>query len=364
MADFKLANANAKETWSTKYATEYVAQSGLLPFMSSADNAIIRVNTDLANKGDLVHIPYIASLKGAGVRGGATLEGGEEALLNYSTGIRVTHVRNAVMLPENETFKSEIDYANVARSGLKNWSAEELRDDLLSAMQHVPIAGGNDSDGTPIEDSYKTVAAATTGEKNAYLTANYDRLMFGGAQAATSGTAFATAMATIDSTKTLNADTVSDAKNLAETSATFRITPYMTKNGEKWYVMFVGARGFKQLRKDTRIEAANREARPREVENNPLFTGGDLVWDGVIIKKIPELAGLGALGASGAAVDGAYLCGSNALGVAFARKPTFRTQPKDYDHKVGVGITEIRGQSKMSAAGVQTGIVSVYHYGA
>lgn len=360
MADFKLANANAKEIWSTKFAKEYVAQSGLLPFMSSADNAIIRVNTDLANKGDLVHIPYIASLKGAGVTGGATLEGNEEALLNYSTAIKVKHVRNAVILAENETFRSEVDYANAARGGLKDWAAEKLRDALIGNMQDVVVAGGNDADGTPQEDTYKSFAASSAGEKTAYLTANQDRIIMGAAKA-TAPTNFATSIAAVPGTAVLSADTVSLAKEMAETTTNFRITPYMDKSGSKWFVLFVGVEGFRQLRKDAQISAANRESRPREVESNPLFSGGDLLWDGVIIKKIPEIKQVGNLGASSAPIGFAAMCGQNALGVAFSRKPTFRSEVKDYEHKVGVGISEIRGSTKMSAAGVQTGMVSIYY---
>lgn len=360
MADFKLANANAKEIWSTKFAKEYVSQSGLVPFMSTSDNAIIRVNTDLAKAGDLVHIPYIRALKGAGVTGGTTLEGNEEALLNYSCAIKVRHVRNAVMLAEHETFRSELDYANLARGGLKDWSAEKLRDTLIGNMQDVVIAGGNDAEGTPVEDTYKSFAASTAGEKTAYLTANQDRIIMGTAKA-TAPTNFATSIAAVPNTAVLSADTVSLAKEMAETTASFRITPYMDKGGNKWFVLFVGVEGFRQLRKDAQISAANREARPREVESNPMFSGGDLLWDGVIIKKIPEIAQVGNLGASSAPIGFAALCGQNALGVAFARKPSFRTEAKDYDHKVGVGITEIRGSTKMSAGGVQTGAVSIYY---
>ncbi|UZK70760.1 DUF4043 family protein [Sphingomonas sp. S1-29] len=359
MADFKLANANAKEVWSTKYAKEYVAESGFLPFMSSADNAIIRVNTDLKSAGDVVHIPYIASLKGAGVSGGATLEGNEEALLNYSTEVKVRHRRNAVMLGEHETFKSELDYANMARAGLKDWSAEDLRDELIEKMQSVVIEGGVDSDGTPIEDTYKPFDTATAGERTAYLLKNNDRILMGTAKATTQ--VFSTSLAAVPSSAILTADTVSMAKEMAETTASFRITPYRTKEGQKWYVMFVGVEGFRQLRKDPRIEAANRDARPREVETNPLFTGGDLVWDGVIVKKIPEITQVGNLGASSAPIGFAALCGANALAVAFSRKPSFRTESKDYEHRVGVGITEIRGSAKMSAAGTQTGQISIYY---
>ena len=359
MADFKLANANAKEVWSTKFAKEYVSESGFLPFMSTADNAIIRVNTDLANKGDLVHIPYIASLKGSGVTGGATLEGNEEALLNYSTAIKVKHVRNAVILAESETFRSEVDYANSARGGLKEWSAERLRDDLIGRLQDVPVAGGNDADGTPVEDTYKSFATSTAGEKNSYLTANQDRVLMGTAKA-TAPTNFGTSIAAVPGTATLSAATVTKAKQMAMTTTQFRITPYRTKGGQKWYVMFVGVEGFNQLSADERIEAANRDARVRGMDN-PLFNGDDLVWDGVIIKLIPEIAQVGNLGASSAPIGFAALCGANTLGVAFSRKPTFRSEVKDYEHKVGIGISEIRGVSKMSATGVQTGQVSIYY---
>lgn len=354
MANFTLSNANAKEAWSTKYASEYVAKSGLLPFMSASDNAIIRVNTDLGKAGDTVNLTYFGKLKGAGKSGGETLKGSAEALRNYSTSIKVKHVRNAVNIPEHESFRTEIDIANKARGGLKDWSAEKLRDDLLARMQDVVIDGGLDADGTPEADSYKTLAASSAGERNAYLVANDDRILFAGAQSPVDGD-FNASLATVGAGDVLTADIVSTAKDLAETSADFRITPYMDKAGNKWFVMFVCSEGYRQLRNDDRIDAANKDARPREVEDNPLFTGGDMLWDGVIIKKITEIPVVSATQRF------AGLMGANALGVAFSRKPSFRVQEEDFGHEYGVAITEIRGQSKMSAAGVQTGMVSIYH---
>ena len=70
---------------------------------------------------------------------------------------------------------------------------------------------------------------------------------------------------------------------------------------------------------------------------------------------------VGNVGASSARVGFAALCGANALGVAFGKKPSFRVQEKDYGHLLGVATTEIRGQTKMSAAGVKLGMVSIYH---
>jgi hypothetical protein len=65
--------------------------------------------------------------------------------------------------------------------------------------------------------------------------------------------------------------------------------------------------------------------------------------------------------AAGVTVGQAWLCGQGALAVAFAKMPVFRTQLADYEHQVGVGITEIRGQIKCSVAGTQTGMVSIFH---
>ena len=46
---------------------------------------------------------------------------------------------------------------------------------------------------------------------------------------------------------------------------------------------------FRDFSQDSAVQQANRDARVRGVETNPLFTGGELVLDGVIVREIPEM---------------------------------------------------------------------------
>lgn len=39
------------------------------------------------------------------------------------------------------------------------------------------------------------------------------------------------------------------------------------------------------------MQTANREAPPRDVDSNPIFQDGDLIYDGVVVREIPEIAG-------------------------------------------------------------------------
>lgn len=364
MANFRLTSASDKQVWSEKFTSEYVRESGLLPYMSTSTTAIIRMDKSLgAQAGSLVHFPYFRKLTGAGVTGGTVLKGSEEALLNHSAAVRVAHVRNAVAVQESESFRTEIDVVNVARDSLVSWSAEKLRDDLLTAGQSIVIKGANDTNGDPLEDTYKSYASASAAERNAHLVNNTDRILFGSARANGSSGVMATALATITPGQKLSAGVINMAKTMARTAATFKIRPYRSNAtaGKEYFVLFVGPEGFRDLSVDNLIYAANKDARERDLESNPIFQSGDLIYNGIIIREIPEMPLTGAVGNGGAVVGQAFLCGQGALAVAYAKMATPRTQMEDYGHSYGAGITEIRGQIKLSAAGVQTGMVTLFH---
>jgi len=82
--------------------------------------------------------------------------------------------------------------------------------------------------------------------------------------------------------------------------------------------------------------------------DNPLFTAGDILYDGVIIREIPELPTIPDVGA-GATVDAgaSYLCGAQALGIAWAQRTKAITNERDYGFFSGVGVQEIRGVAKL-----------------
>lgn len=363
MAYFKLAPASEKQVWSTKYLTDYVRVSGFSPYMGTNDQSIIRVNKDLTGQnGTMVHIPYFASLNGAGVTGDTTLIGNEEAMGNYSIGIKATLRRNAVAVTENTEFKTDLDIANVARTGLRNWSARKLRGDLITAGQGVAVAGTADGDGNYPEDVVKAYADASAAERNAYVVANSDRILFGDKKSNNTGV-MSTSLSAIAATQKLSASVLNTAKTMAQGAPLLTINPYRVDDaaGKEWFVLFVGPEGFRDLSNDPTIYNANKDSRERDADSNPIFTSGDLLYNGVVIRQIPEMQPLGNLGASGAPVGNAMLCGTNALGVAWAKMPEPRVDNRDYNHVHGVGIMEIRGQTKMSVKGIQTGVVNIFH---
>ena len=89
------------------------------------------------------------------------------------------------------------------------------------------------------------------------------------------------------------------------------------------------------------------------MENNRLLQGGDLLWDGVIIKEVHEMySELGTpfanLGDGGTVEIGcAFLCGAQAVAAAYAKRWTSKEETFDYGDKRGVAIEAIYGIGKM-----------------
>lgn len=361
---FTLSTPNKKQVWSTEFTTEYVRTSGFLPYMGTSSTAIIRMDKKLSGqKGEVIHFPYFAKLSGTGVSGATTLMGSEDTLNNYSTAVKTVLTRNAVPIPESETYKTELDIANVARDSLKNWAAEKLRTDLITAGQSIIVAGGSDGNGGFNEDTYVAYGSASATQANNHLVANKDRILYGSARANSSSNVHATALATIAATQKLSAGVLAMAKTMAKLTSPMKINPYrddMTQ-GREYFVLFVGPEGFRDLQNDPLISAANTNARDRGVDTNPIFQSGDLIYNGIIIREITEMPLVGAVGASGAQVGQAFLVGQGALAVAYSKMPEPRVQSWDYGQLNNVAIVQIYGTAKMSANGTQTGMVTLFH---
>jgi hypothetical protein len=67
------------------------------------------------------------------------------------------------------------------------------------------------------------------------------------------------------------------------------VRPFKSSVGQEYFVAFHGSRTFRDLKADSTIATANRDARPRDVEANPIFQDGDLIYDGVIHREVPEI---------------------------------------------------------------------------
>ena len=159
------------------------------------------------------------------------------------------------------------------------------------------------------------------------------------------------------------------------------IRPWQLEDGREYFVMFAGQRAFRDLKFDSAMQQANRDARSREAggyKDNPIFQDGDLIYDGVIIRQVEEIstklttsATFATAGTSSNPVEPCFLCGQGAMGIAWGQEPTPRIGlTQDYQFRPGVAIEELRGLAKLSfptgtaAAGKQHGVVTVYASGA
>jgi hypothetical protein len=354
MAETTLLTASEKQVWISDYFKEYVRASGFKPYMSADPESIINVKYELQNEsGKTINIPLITRLKNNGVTGSGILQGNEEQLGNFNCAISVDWRRNAVVVPKSTSFRTEIDLLGAARTMLKVWESEKLRDDIISAMLSVEL-------GVAWSGSNATA-------RNLWLTSNSDRTLFGAAIANAVSGVMVTALATLDTTADKLTTTLgSFIKRIAKV-ADPHIRPFKTDGGREFFVMFCGSRAFRDLKLDTVMINANRDARAREgrgMDENPLFQDGDLQYDGVIYREVPEIdaycTAQGGLDGAGSSTDArpCFLCGAQALAVAWGQEPTPRTDRlNDYEFRPGVAIEELLGVRKLFYADGAAGVI-------
>jgi len=357
MAEVTLASASEKAVWLKNYFAEYVRESGFKPYMGRSSSSIIVAKYELQSEsGKTINIPLILRLTGNGVTGSAVLDGAEEDLGNYNCALSVDWRRNAVRVPKSTSYKTEIDLFGAAKDMLKQWEAEKLRDDIIKAMLSVVTTG----------DTTVLLGDSTAANRNAYNAANSDRLLFGKLKSNYSAT-WATAVGNLDTTDDkCTVAAMSLMKRIAK-SADPHIRPFRSEDGREYFVAFHGGRTFRDLKADTTMTQANREARARDVGANPIFQDGDLIYDGIIHREIPEIddiAGSGTydmdgIGNSSADVRPVFLCGQQAVGIAWGQEPMMKTDlTKDYSFRPGVAIEELLTVKKLAYNGKQHGMVS------
>lgn len=336
-----LATASQVQKWDSDFFAEYVRDSGFVPYMKTGTNAVICVKRELTAGGKTINIPLVTRLTGAGVTGSTALEGAEEALGNYSQSISINWKRNGVLLTKDQEHYTEMDLRRAARDQLVNWAMSGLRTDIIAAMRSIWVTTG----------SSVAYGSATEAQKDAWLDRNTDRVFFGTSKtlATTAPAGGATndhsaTLLTIANTEKLSYSLVAYAKRIAKT-ADPHIRPMRVSGGREYYVMFVNSLAFRDLKID--MATINLDGRPRDVESNPIFQDGDLIYDGVIIREIPEIPVLTGVGTSSADVSPVFLCGAQALGVAWGQEPKSVTDQRDYKFQYGVAIEEARGIEKM-----------------
>jgi Protein of unknown function (DUF4043) len=339
---------------------EWVRENMFSPYMGEDLNSIIRRRMELKNGGEVMNIPLVTRLQGAGVATG-TLVGFEDEIDDYGQRLWVEWCRNALVTKKSEQQKDSADTFGEAKPLLSDWLNEKTRDEIIAALHALPTESQPAADVRVNGILYQSATATQRGQWQAD---NADRVLFG----ASTANRVAAAVATDHAASLANVDTTNDKCTAANVSlmkriamnANPRIRPYKTRDGYEYYVAFAGTNTFRDLKID--LQTVNKDARPREgrqvngAPDNPLFQDGDQNYDGVIIRLVPEISGfvtttwtsLLTAGASSARVEPVFLCGQQAVAIAYGQmaKPTFRAED-DYGFIKGVGIEACYGVGKM-----------------
>ena len=320
------------QQWDDKFFMEYVRENRFKRYMGTDENSIIQLKEDLTKaKGDKVTFAAVNKLAGAGVTGNASLEGNEESLDTRSMAVTVSPLRHAVAVTNWDEQKSAIELRDTAKMALKLWSMEQMKTSVINALGSI---------------NGVAYASASEAQKDAWLVDNADRALFGKLKSNASSNDHSTSLANIDNTDDkLTPEAVSLMKRIAMTASP-AIRPIRLSEDEEWFVLFANSRAFRDFSLNSTVTQANRDARQRGMDN-PLFTGGSLVWDGVIVREIPEISILSGVGAGAIDVGPVYLCGAQAVGVAWAQRTKTTTQVSDYGFRNGVGVQEMRGIEKL-----------------
>jgi N4-gp56 family major capsid protein len=355
MTDITVHANNDVDQWCKDLQVEYVRAMQLRKLMGKSENMPIQVKRELATlPGRDIYITLIKRLTGNGVTGDNTLMGNEENLGNYAHKITVDQIRHGVRRGRFEQKKTHFDLLKSGRTALKMWAMAKLRDDIIAALYSANVDGS-----TPY-------ASCTEAEKDAWVDANSDRVQFGKLRSNLSTSAPAGG-ATYDHSDSLasNVDTTNDkltyalvslAARLAE-SADPHIRPINVSEKGEYYVMLAGSRPFRDLKNNMATLHQYAEVRG---SGNPIWADGDILYENVLIKKIPEIGVVTGVGAGSIDCACNFLMGAQAVGMAIGEDLHSISHTDDYGNLKGAGVAEIRGIDKMTQNDVDHGLVSVW----
>lgn len=331
MADTVSATGLRAQQWDDKFFTQYIQEGPFRPMYGTDEASIIQLKEDLRKgTGDSISIALVNRLTNAGVTGSNVLEGMEEDLASRSMRIYIDKVRNAVRIAEMEEIKSSIDLRDAARSALMTWAREYTRDQFITALGSL--------NGTAFVN--RTAAIG-----DAWLVDNLDRVYFGANVG--SGTDLSADLAQLDTTNDLFNITALDGMVLKAKTCNPKIRPVRDeKDGRRYYVALANPHAFKNLRDslDTEVLAVTNV----QAQGAKLFEGGDIHWNGVIVKEVDDIPIYSNIGNGGTAeVTPVYLMGAQALAMVHGKRFKSMTKEFDYGDKFGVAVEAIMGIRKV-----------------
>jgi N4-gp56 family major capsid protein len=337
MADTRAASGLTAQQWDDQFFTEYFQDNRFADQMGTGTSSIIQVKEGLTKQtGDSLTFALVNKLSNDPVLGTDLLEGAEEDLSSRSYRLYVNKRRNAVRVAEMEEIKSAIDLREAGRDVLMDWAKEDTKDLIIDAIESI--------NGT-------VYASASEANKDAWLVDNADRVLFGAALSNNSSNDHSASLANVDNTNDkLTPTALSLMKRMAlkkRTDGAPKVRPVRDPgNGKRYYIAWTHPLLMRDLRSDSTITQAQREV-SLQMENSRLFEGGDILWDGIIVKEVDDFNAITGVGASSIDVGRCVLHGAQAIGVAYGKRWRTRTKEFDYGDKYGIAVECVMGVGKM-----------------
>lgn len=352
MADTTVALENIVQQWSKDYFNEYVQKSRYFPYTGVGAENVITYWEDLTMlRGNTINIPLIGRLTGPGVTDDTNIVGNEEPLFNANHGVEIHAIRNGVNVTKWQQQLSNINFAEAGRQQLQIWSMDKLRDEQTIAFMSPSL------NNTPY-------FSATEAEKDTWESNNADRISFGAAGAVATGDHSADLSTFIDAVNDKFTPENLDIARFVFEQADPHLNPVRINGNEDWLVAFCGSIPFRDFRNSATMSQANRDAWLRGPDN-PLFSGGNQVWNSTIIVHVPQIPVIPGVGVGGIDVAPVFLCGMQALATAWAQYPELKTDVTDAQFRNSIVVEEMRGTHKLfykapSGSTVQHGMVTMY----
>ena len=322
------------------------------------DNAMIIKKTEFTKKkkGDTVTYAMIDPLSGEGQIDDERLEDNEEALSSHDFALTLRRRRHATRSEgEMSDRRPAFDVQQKSRGVLGLWLARVHEVDMMATLSGVANAVGTIAASAPTTNR-KWMGGQTAAGVVLSMDTDYEIADGGGD----------------DYLAYLFGEKVIEwVKRMATVNEPI-IRPIIV-NGEPYYVMFIHPYQRKALRACTDYKAALQNAEVRG-KGNPLFTGAEGVWDGVIVHTTPWIeTRLGAGGTTAseyfdANTDTAYtgitlaralFCGAGAAVIGYGGVPNWVEDKFDYDNEWGIALSLFYATGKPDFNSEDYGVIAV-----
>lgn len=342
------------QKWSKKDFKWSFEANPLARYMGTGANSIIQVNRDFTkSQGDKLTFALRALLSGDGQGKDGTYLGNEEAMVFHDMSVLLAERGHSTKLNGNMTEQSA--YAKLrpkSRAAIREWAGRVQARDIIDSLSGLTskkfagvVTGANAVDASSVQIATVNQSAPTK-SKTATRWFGGGQTTAGVLERVKDDASIDSASANLFGTKVIEYVNRMAIKEVD--SSGNPVTPIrpVYVNGSPFYIMFVHRLQVKALRAEAAWLQAQREANKRGNEN-PIFSGAEGIWDGVVVKQTELLhTRFGAGGilateyfdstsdacASGITVARALLCGAQSSCFAWGKLPIWKEGYTDTPH--------------------------------